>query len=205
MLETEKFYVIGNNLSLDFINTKIADGTKPKDLLESVEDLVSWAIVVKMVEKNDAKSHLASWTAKSENFFNEALRFRAVLHDLFSGVMLDEKVKASEINSINQLLRTQTGYAELSPNEKGFEKRFHTDFHDARQLLMSIASSAADLLCYGNLDLIKKCEGENCVLYFFDTTKNHSRRWCSMGHCGNRAKANAFYKRKKLGLNERQI
>jgi predicted RNA-binding Zn ribbon-like protein len=34
-------------------------------------------------------------------------------------------------------------------------------------------------------------------LYFYDTTKNHTRRWCSMTGCGNRAKAAAFYERKK--------
>lgn len=27
-----------------------------------------------------------------------------------------------------------------------------------------------------------------CILFFYDTTKNYSRRWCSMSACGNRMK-----------------
>ena len=42
-------------------------------------------------------------------------------------------------------------------------------------------------------------EGENCVRYFYDTTKNRRRRWCSMDGCGSRAKAAAYYRRRKAG------
>jgi predicted RNA-binding Zn ribbon-like protein len=33
------------------------------------------------------------------------------------------------------------------------------------------------------------------VLFFYDTTKNHARRWCSMAFCGNRHKVAAHYRR----------
>ncbi len=38
-------------------------------------------------------------------------------------------------------------------------------------------------------DRIRRCGHPDCVLYFFDTSKNGTRRWCSMAGCGNRAKA----------------
>lgn len=202
MFETDKFFLVGNNLSLDFVNTKIAEGGKPKDLLENLADMMSWAIAVKLIEKDGAASLLTNWTQKGERFLSEAVNFRLILYGLFTGIMNGERVKDSTIKIINEMLADQTGYAVIARNETGFEKRFRTDFYESRQLLASIASSAADLLCYGNLDLIKKCEGENCVLYFYDTTKNHSRRWCSMAGCGNRAKVNAFYKRKKANTSQ---
>lgn len=46
---------------------------------------------------------------------------------------------------------------------------------------------------------LKACSNHQCILHFFDTSKNNSRRWCSMTGCGNRAKAQAFYKRKIKG------
>ncbi len=46
---------------------------------------------------------------------------------------------------------------------------------------------------------IRKCDGSGCVLWFLDTTRNGSRRWCSMSGCGNRAKARAHYTRQKAG------
>ncbi|MEW6230587.1 MAG: CGNR zinc finger domain-containing protein [Bacillota bacterium] len=37
-------------------------------------------------------------------------------------------------------------------------------------------------------------------LWFLDTTRNHSRRWCSMRDCGNRVKVRRFYNRKRAAL-----
>lgn len=197
MLETEKFHLIGNNLSLDFVNTKIADGGKVFDLLKDSRDLIAWAIATEMVEESEADSIIVSWTKTGSKWMHKALKFRTTLHDLFSAIIQGDSVPESEIEEINKILAQQSGYSELGKSDVGFEKHFRSDFHDPMQLLVSIAASAADLFCYGRLDLIKKCEADNCVLYFYDTTKNHSRRWCSMEHCGNRAKVAAFYKRKK--------
>ncbi|MGR9231269.1 CGNR zinc finger domain-containing protein [Rhizobium leguminosarum] len=37
----------------------------------------------------------------------------------------------------------------------------------------------------------------NCGWLFIDRSKNRSRAWCDMAVCGNRAKANRHYRRKK--------
>jgi predicted RNA-binding Zn ribbon-like protein len=46
-------------------------------------------------------------------------------------------------------------------------------------------------------DRIRGCDGHACVLHFFDTSRNGTRRWCSMAACGNRAKASRHYARSK--------
>jgi predicted RNA-binding Zn ribbon-like protein len=46
-------------------------------------------------------------------------------------------------------------------------------------------------------DRIRSCEHPACVLWFYDTTRNGTRRWCSMATCGNRAKAHRHYDRAK--------
>jgi len=46
-------------------------------------------------------------------------------------------------------------------------------------------------------DRIRGCAHETCVLHFFDTSRNGTRRWCSMATCGNRAKASRHYARSK--------
>ena len=42
---------------------------------------------------------------------------------------------------------------------------------------------------------IRSCLHPACVLWFYDTTRNATRRWCSMATCGNRAKAQRHYQR----------
>jgi predicted RNA-binding Zn ribbon-like protein len=46
-------------------------------------------------------------------------------------------------------------------------------------------------------DRIRQCQHPACVLWFYDTTRNGTRRWCSMATCGNRAKAHRHYDRVK--------
>jgi predicted RNA-binding Zn ribbon-like protein len=58
-----------------------------------------------------------------------------------------------------------------------------------------VAEAVAQLLVEGNVALIKQCEHPDCILWFYDRTKAHKRRWCSMALCGNRHKAAQFRKR----------
>lgn len=45
------------------------------------------------------------------------------------------------------------------------------------------------------MDRVRECAGENCNVVYLDTSRNRSRRWCSMERCGARAKASAYYQR----------
>lgn len=44
---------------------------------------------------------------------------------------------------------------------------------------------------------IRRCAHPSCVLYFYDTSRNGTRRWCSMEGCGSRAKASRHYARSR--------
>ena len=200
--EIPMFYRIGNNLSVDFVNTRIADNGEAIDLLTTLADFAAWAAAMDLLAKDEAKKLQENWQERRdiEQNFASVVEFREVLYQMIEGIERGNIIKPQAIAAINVGLRNQIGFAEIESSEEGFAKRFRADYSEPRQLLAPIAESAADLLCYGNLDLLKKCESENCVLHFYDTTKNHSRRWCAMAHCGNRAKANAFYKRKKAQI-----
>ncbi|MEU6671766.1 CGNR zinc finger domain-containing protein [Streptomyces sp. NPDC046727] len=58
------------------------------------------------------------------------------------------------------------------------------------------ARSYLDLLARAP-ERIRACAGGSCILHFFDTSRNGTRRWCSMAACGNRAKASRHYARSK--------
>jgi predicted RNA-binding Zn ribbon-like protein len=48
----------------------------------------------------------------------------------------------------------------------------------------------------GTWEHLKDCSNPTCMGVFFDTSKNHSGKWCSMASCGNRAKVRAFRERR---------
>ena len=46
---------------------------------------------------------------------------------------------------------------------------------------------------------LKLCSSQACRWAFYDRSKNHSSRWCTMASCGNRQKARRFRARVKAG------
>jgi predicted RNA-binding Zn ribbon-like protein len=191
---SKNFFFIGNHLCLDLINTQIALGGQPVDLLGDFNDLISWFVQASVIDESKAKEVMESRRGEREAFVR-ALRFRAGLARMVERITKGKAVPQSVIADINDLLGHQSGYAELKRVRGGFEKRLRSGFSEPIQLLWPVAESACDLLCYADLSLIRKCENEECVLVFYDTTRNHSRRWCSMSACGNRMKVAAHYRR----------
>jgi predicted RNA-binding Zn ribbon-like protein len=63
----------------------------------------------------------------------------------------------------------------------------------AAGLLAPVLWSAADLLLDAGSRRIRQCANEKCLWLFVDASKSGTRRWCDMGACGNRAKAQRHY------------
>jgi predicted RNA-binding Zn ribbon-like protein len=104
-------------------------------------------------------------------------------------------VPQSALEAINDALRGRVGFPQVISRKGRFERRYQVESRGRPQLLGLLAESAADLLTTRDLSLVKKCQNPACVLFFYDTTKNHARHWCSMTLCGNRHKVAAHYRR----------
>jgi predicted RNA-binding Zn ribbon-like protein len=191
------FLFVGNYLCLDFINTESVDAGQSVDLLSSFESLLAWLIQSRTLDRQQAEKMLEDWKSRPEadSTLRDAKQLRASLRAMAERLAKGKTIPQSTVKAINECLGYQTGHAELKRVRSGFEKRFRAEFREPAQLLWPVAESACDLLCYADVTLVKKCENPVCVLFFYDTTKNHSRRWCSMNVCGNRMKVAAHYQR----------
>jgi hypothetical protein len=49
----------------------------------------------------------------------------------------------------------------------------------------------------GSWERFRECGSPDCRAVFYDRSKNHSGRWCTMAECGNRAKVRAFRERER--------
>ena len=58
----------------------------------------------------------------------------------------------------------------------------------AGRLLGIVARAQAE----GTWERLKACPWHTCHVAFYDHSRNHSRTWCSMAVCGNRAKAQTY-------------
>lgn len=194
----QPFLFVGNHLCLDFVNTQMIVRGKPTDLLGGYEDLVAWLVQAKMVNAALATAVMTQWNHKDqEQLFEEGILFRKILREMAGRIVARKTIPGSVVTSINRLLSRCPGYPQLVYTNGRFERHFQSLATQKDGLLAPLAEAAGDLLCSGNLSLVKKCGNAACILYFYDTTKNHTRHWCSMQLCGNRMKVAAHYHRKR--------
>jgi predicted RNA-binding Zn ribbon-like protein len=194
----QPFLFVGNHPCLDFINTQMIVRGNPTDLLGGYEDLVAWLVQANIMNPAQAAAVMAQWNQKDqEQLFEQGIMFRNTLREMAERIVARKSIPDSAVASINQILSRCPGYPQLVHAKGRFERQFQSQAARKDGLLAPLAEAAIDLLCSGGLSLVKKCGNAACILYFYDTTKNHTRNWCSMQLCGNRIKVSAHYQRKR--------
>ena len=191
------FLFVGNHACLDFVNTTPVIEGQRIDLLSSFPDLLAWlreADLWSQEERGKVQQRLAG-EAEAQQILEQAQAFRATLREMVERIADGKAVSHTPVDAINELLQYRRGHPTLIRHKDTFTREFQMGSDDAHQLLGLLAEAATDLLCTCDLSLIKKCQNPECVLFFYDTTKNHARHWCSMSLCGNRSKVAAHYHR----------
>ena len=80
------------------------------------------------------------------------------------------------------------GKARLEPEASGVEGAMG-------RIVAAVYAAMAD----EDWSRLKLCGSQTCRWAFFDRSRNHSSRWCTMASCGNRQKARRFRERSKTG------
>jgi predicted RNA-binding Zn ribbon-like protein len=60
-----------------------------------------------------------------------------------------------------------------------------------------VLAAAFGAMLEGGWKRLKACPGDRCGWAFYDRSSNASATWCSMQICGSRAKAGAYYRRRR--------
>lgn len=199
------FPLVGNLLWLDFVNTEPERDGERVDLLPGFGDLIAWLQAAAGLPADEARQ-AARWEGRAEGqaVLREALALRAALRDEAERLAEGKSVGQRTVSAINRVLASRPAYRELVREGKRWIARERSLSSSRHHLLVPIAESAAWLLEHGDPSLVRRCEGSSCVLFFYDTTRNRSRRWCSMEGCGSRAKAAAYYRRTRRTTSERR-
>jgi predicted RNA-binding Zn ribbon-like protein len=208
--ETERytFSTIGGALCLDFANTISSHLTEePNEHLESYVDLLTWAEqsgALPGEEVNKLAEEAARRPADAQSAFHNALELRRAIYQLFSAVASEQPAPPEAMQKFNEYLSSALAHAKVVEEESGFAWGWVDAELSLERMLWLVARSAADLLVSGQVERVRECGGHDCSWLFIDSTKNHSRRWCDMGDCGNRAKARRHYHRKQKLVSSRQ-
>lgn len=178
----------GGRLCLDFVNTACERRGDPLEFIGDEAALNQWLAVAAGIYGGQA------WVAEGAKSLDRAHTFRAALTRIVHAVRLGEPPVKTDLNALNAILKKHPRVWQLEHDLEGFHVALAAGGGDA--WLGEIARDAADLLAHGDLTLLRQCECETCVRVFYDTTKNHRRRWC-VEKCGSRVKAANYYRRKR--------
>lgn len=182
----QDFLFVAGIPALDFLNTEIMSAGERVDLLDSAEALARWTVEAGLMERR---------AVARPRTLAEARELRATVREI-CGRMADGKPPAdAAVARLNGFLGRARGRCEL----QGSRVAFVTDGPWRDDPVWNIARSAAEFLADADPSLVRRCKGTGCILFFYDQTKSHNRRWCSMAVCGNRMKAATFYARSKGG------
>ncbi len=196
-----KLDLIGGELALDFTNTTSQhDIENPKEHLPSYNALLAWGQHTGILTKAAAlrlQQKAAREPVEAQVVLERAITLRESLYRIFLTAAGGEKPAADDLNVLNGNLALALPHARIVRAPEGLTWDWERSEDALDQILWPIARSAADLLTSDRIGRVRECNGDTCGWLFVDTSKNHSRRWCSMSDCGNRAKAHRFYKRKR--------
>lgn len=188
-------------LCLDFANT-LGDrtGDRPHEWLSSYANLVAWGKLAGALSAEAAASlrrEAREHPADASRVLGEAIQLREVIYGIFSAVAAGHEPQPTILEKLNKALPEALAHRQIVPVDGEFAWDWVEGHLALDRMLWPVLDSAAELLTSDSLNRVGECKSEGCGWLFMDMSRNHSRRWCDMGDCGNREKARRHYKRKR--------
>jgi predicted RNA-binding Zn ribbon-like protein len=193
---------IADSRGLDFLNSVATPADVPVDWLDDGEGLLAWLDQAQLVPRATLDG------IRDRAMAGELNKVAAQVRDLrewFRSFVRRHKgapltaAALREVDPLNHLLERDEKYERLVARQDGEDSRLALEslrrWRSPESLLQPIGEALAILLTKEDFSHIKACEGPACTLLFADHTRGHTRRWCSMEICGNRAKQAAHRNR----------
>lgn len=174
MTPPREFVLIAGRPALDLCNTQLGE----TELLAEPDDLSRWFATAGLTDHPPTVS-------------SRELAFAKELRAGLRPVLLTSDGPRMAAIAEDWLGRTP---GHLCVEERTLTPRFEPEQQTSCCLLVTAVLDALDIV-RESPGRVRECAGPTCPVVYLDTSRNHSRRWCSMEVCGARAKASTYYRR----------
>lgn len=191
------FLFVGNELVLDFVNTRPVQDGKPTELLKDFGAVLRWFQAADTLNPEEAASLERKWegTAIGQKATAAMKDLRERLRAEIFAWEEGRGIRSSTINELNGLMWAHPMLTRLMTNGTAYSRELWFEVREPVDLFAPLAHSAATLFATSDRRRVRKCD--NCVLHFHDISKKGTRRWCSMQLCGNRLKVASYAARQR--------
>ncbi len=193
------FLFVGNQLSLDFVNTRPVQDAAYLELLPDFKAILRWFQAAGLLDRKAASKLAETWggSAEAQRTVEHMRQWRERLRSQIAWWESGNPLQNRILNELNQLMRTHPMLARLTTDGNSLGTKLWFEPKTPEDLFAPLAHSAAALFSSADRSRVRMCG--NCVLHFYDTSKKGTRHWCSMRLCGNRRKVAAYAERKRNG------
>lgn len=188
------------DLAIRFVNTVAWRLREPaEERLGSPAALLGWLGATGVESARCLASIAEVWRQRPSDgivFYETAVRLRESIYDILSSRIARKKPSALALDYFSSFICRRRSGLRLKWEAGALVWRMNLNQADAFEILEPIALSAADLMTGPRADKVRQCQDDRgCGWLFVDESRLQNRRWCSMGDCGNRAKARRHYER----------
>jgi predicted RNA-binding Zn ribbon-like protein len=184
--------LVGDHPALDLLNTILRLDGGLVDVWQSDDDVVRWLVRTKLVRTGLLEGKIAP-PGRRGALLTAARRLREIARVLVTARKANRRLDAGPLNDF--LARAESHSELIRGRDGAFSVMRRYGPTHPNGVLGPLAEAVAEFLATADFRLVRRCEGVDCVLWFYDRTKAHRRRWCSMEGCGNRAKVARFRSR----------
>lgn len=188
--------LVGGRLCLDFTNAAVyGDQVVVKEYWRDYAALLTWlahagALDPAGLARAASAAHARPLDAAAA--LGAAIELRGLLYRIFCACAAGQPTAPPDLTALNAAL-SQAPPRALAPADVAFTWAWPPTADPLRLPLWPALWSAAELLVAPELAQLRQCAGAGCSWLFLDTSRNRTRRWCSMDDCGNVAKARRHY------------
>lgn len=190
---------VGGSIALDFANTldwRLREN--PVELLREPVDLLRWARSAGVLEPAQARRLRAgaeSNPRSAARSLADAKQVREAIAAVFQAVVRGKTPPPTALAKLAGICRAAAAARTLRPDGNGVEWAWREASPEPERPAWTAALDAARILTGNDVSRVRQCGDAACGWFFLDTSRNRTRRWCSMKVCGNRNKARRFYRR----------
>ncbi|RTL57958.1 MAG: hypothetical protein EKK46_01270 [Rhodocyclaceae bacterium] len=189
---------VAEHPALDFANTLAAPAGEAVDFILLPEAFLAWA---RDTAGTDEVYRLALEAQKQGDLPDAVIKARALrdwLRALLPRIAKGDAANDTGITAeLNRILAAGSHHWRLRAQGNETALALEAMYAGPDSVVAALAVLVGRLLTEVSADTVRKCENPACILWFRDTSKRGNRRWCSMGACGNRAKAAAHRQRRR--------
>jgi predicted RNA-binding Zn ribbon-like protein len=174
-------------LFVDFVNTLHWDEGEPIELIGDRAGLAEWL-----------DEHALPGTVE-DAWLPPVWSLREHARSVIKAIVAGQPPADADVEALKRAIAEPTGRLVFVEHPDGrAELTFQAAGDERSAATCQIALSLATFLATGDRIRLKLCANPGCGFAFLDTSTNRSRRWCYMRYCGNRLKARAFRRRRKM-------